>query len=123
MACYSKLSPNTAKYWLNLGSQESAIVIGPVSPFVSVKCGANDGGLYRLFKFTDLQPKLGPVFALYQVDCNFYYGIQFRKYLLTGQSSAYRINHSSNGTILATVLPMLGQCWTISNFALGTRFL
>ena len=67
----------TAHYWLNLGIQESAIVIGPVSLFASVKCWAGDGGLFRLFKFTDLQPKLGPVSALYQVGCHFYYGIQF----------------------------------------------
>ena len=65
---------NTTQYWPNLGSQESAIVIGL---FASVKCWADDGGLFRLFKFTDLQPKLGPVSALYQADCNFYYGIQF----------------------------------------------
>ena len=45
---------NTAQYWRNLGSQESAIVIGPVSLFASVKCWADDGGLFRLFKFTDL---------------------------------------------------------------------
>ena len=53
----------TAQYWPNLGSQESAIVIGPVSPFASVKCWADDGSLCRVFKFTDLQPKLGPVLA------------------------------------------------------------
>ena len=70
---------NTAQYWPNLGSQESAIVIGPVSLFASVKCWADDGGLFRLFKFTDLQPKLGPVSALYQADYHFYYGIQFWK--------------------------------------------
>ena len=56
---------NTAQYWPNLGSQESAIVNGPVSLFASVKCWADAGGLFRLFKFTDLQPKLGPVSALY----------------------------------------------------------
>ena len=56
---------NMAQYLPNLGSQESAIVIGPVSLFASVKCWADDGGLFRLFKFTDLQPKLGPVSALY----------------------------------------------------------
>ena len=70
---------DTGKYWPNLGSQESAIVIGPVSPFASVKCWSDDGGLFRLFKFTDLQLKLGSVSALYQDDCHFYYGIQFRK--------------------------------------------
>ena len=70
---------NTAQYWPNLGSQESAIVIGPVSLFASVKCWAVDGDLFRLFKFTDLQPKLSPVSALYQADCHFYYGIQFWK--------------------------------------------
>ena len=53
-----------AQYRLNLGSQESAIVIGPVSPFASVKCWPNDGSLCRLLKFTDLEPKLGPVSAL-----------------------------------------------------------
>ena len=37
---------NTAQYWPNLGSQESAIVIGPVSLFASVKCWADDGGLF-----------------------------------------------------------------------------
>ena len=47
---------NTAQYWLNLGSQQSAIVIGSVSSFATVKCWADDGGLCRLFKFTDLQP-------------------------------------------------------------------
>ena len=72
-------SDNTAQYWPNLGSQESAIVIGPVSPFASVKYWAVDGGLFWLFKFTDLQPKLGPVSVLYQADCYFYYGIQFWK--------------------------------------------
>ena len=36
---------NTAQYWPNLGSQQSAIVIGPVSPFASVKCWADEGGL------------------------------------------------------------------------------
>ena len=70
---------NTAQSWPNLGSHQSAIVIGPVSPFASVKCWADDGGLFRLFKLTDLQPKLGPVSALYQADFHFYYGIQFRK--------------------------------------------
>ena len=62
---------NTAQYWPNLGSQESAIIIGPVSLFASVKCWADDGGLFRLFKFTDLQPKLGPVSALYQAIVSF----------------------------------------------------
>ena len=51
---------NTAQYWPNIGSQESAFVNGPVSLFASVKCGADDGGLFRLFKFTDLQQKIGP---------------------------------------------------------------
>ena len=50
---------NTARNWPNLGSQESAIIIRPVSLFASVKCWAEDGSLFRLFKFTDLQPKLG----------------------------------------------------------------
>ena len=45
---------NTAQYWPNLGSQESAIVIKPVSLFASVKCWADDGGLYRLFKLPAL---------------------------------------------------------------------
>ena len=66
---------NTSQYWPNLGSQQSAIVIGPVLPFASVKCWADDGGLCWLFKFTDLQSKLRPVSALYQADCHFYYGI------------------------------------------------
>ena len=74
---------NTAQYWSNLGSQESAIVIGPVSLFAWVKCWADDGGLFRLFKFTDLQPKLGPVSALYQKHywamCHFYHGKPFWK--------------------------------------------
>ena len=56
---------NTAQYWPNLGSQQSAIFIGPVSLFASVKYWADDGGLFRLFKFTDLQSKLGLVTALY----------------------------------------------------------
>ena len=70
---------NMLQYWPNLGIQQLAIVIKPVSPFALVKCWADDGGLYQLFKFTDLQTKLGPVSALYQVDCHFYYGIHFRK--------------------------------------------
>ena len=37
---------NTAQYWPILGSQESAIVIGPVSLFASVKCWADDGGTF-----------------------------------------------------------------------------
>ena len=37
---------NTAQYWPNLGSQESAIVIGPVSMFASVKCWADVGSLF-----------------------------------------------------------------------------
>ena len=64
---------NTAQYWCNLGSQQSAIVIGPASPFATVKCWTDDDGLCRLFKFTDLQPKFGPVSTLYQADCHFYY--------------------------------------------------
>ena len=68
---------NMAQYWPFLGSQESAIIIGPVSLFASVKCWADDGGLFRLSKFTDHQPKLGPLSALYEADCHFYYGIQF----------------------------------------------
>ena len=70
---------NAAQYWPNLGSQDSAIVIGPVSLFASVKCWADDGGLFRLFKFTDFQRKIGPVSALYQADSHFYYGMQFWK--------------------------------------------
>ena len=70
---------NTAQYWLNFGSQQSAIVIGPVSSFASVKDWADDGGLWRLFNFNDLRPKLGPVSALYHTDYHFYYGIQLRK--------------------------------------------
>ena len=66
---------NTVQYWPNPGSQESAIVIGLVSPFASVKGWANDGGFCRLFKLIDLQPKLGPLSALYQADCHSYYGI------------------------------------------------
>ena len=34
---------NTVQYWRNLGIQQSAIVIGPVSPFALVKCWADDG--------------------------------------------------------------------------------
>ena len=41
---------NTAQYWPNLGSQQSSIVIGPVSPFTAVKCWADDGDRCRLFK-------------------------------------------------------------------------
>ena len=52
---------NTEQYWPNLGSLQSVTVIGPVSTFASFKCRADDRGLCRLFKFTDLQPKLGPV--------------------------------------------------------------
>ena len=70
---------NTAQYWPNLGSQQSAIVVGPVSPFPLVKCWADEGGICRLFRCTDFQPTIGPVSALYQADCHFYYGIQFRK--------------------------------------------
>ena len=118
---------NTAQYWPNLGSQESAIVIGPVSLFASIKFWADDGGLFRLFKFTELQPKLGPVSALYQADSHFYQGKPSWKWenqssaqhwpvavpqtSAGGQSlgqhwppSAYRSYHSNNGTILAADL-------------------
>ena len=78
---------NTAKYWPNLGSQQSAIVIGPVSQFALVKRWADDGGLCRLCKFADLQLELGTISALYQAYCHFYYGIQFRKY--KSQNPAY----------------------------------
>ena len=76
----------TAQYWSNLDSQQSAIVVRTMSPFASVKCWANDGGLCRLFKFTDFQVKLGPVSALYQADCHFYHGKPFWKW--ENQSSA-----------------------------------
>ena len=56
---------NTEKYWPNLGSQQSATVIGPVLPFASVKFCTDEGCLRRLFQFTDLQMKLGLVSALY----------------------------------------------------------
>ena len=68
---------NMAQYWPNLGSQESAIVTGPVARFESVKCWADGGGLSRLFELTDLLPKFGLVSALYQADWHFHYGIQF----------------------------------------------
>ena len=124
-----------AQYWPNLGSQQSAIVIGPVSPFASVKCWADDGGLCWLFEFTDLQPKLGPVLTLYQAHCHFYNGKPFWKWenqsstrhrpaavpktSVGGQSlgqnwppSAYRNYHSSNGTTLATDLwQHFCRCW------------
>ena len=67
----------TAQYWPNLGSQQSATVVEPVSPFASVTCWTKNGDLCRVFKFTDLQPNFGPVSALYQADCHFYCGIQF----------------------------------------------
>ena len=100
----------TAQYWPNLGSQESAIVIGPKSPFASVKCWADNGGLCRLFKFTDLQPKLGSVSALYQADCHISYAIP---------DLSFQQWHDIDNRSLATFLPTLGQCWAISNFALG----
>ena len=40
---------NTAQCWPNLGSRGSAIVIGPMSLFASVKCWVDDGGVFRLF--------------------------------------------------------------------------
>ena len=71
---------NTTQFWPNLGSQQSAIVIWPVSPFASVKSWPDDGSLCRMFKFTDLQPQLGPVSALHQADCHFYHGKPFWKW-------------------------------------------
>ena len=56
---------HTAQYWPKRGSQQSAIVIGPMSAFASIKCFVYDGSFCQLFKFSDLQPKLGPVSALY----------------------------------------------------------
>ena len=49
-----KMIPWKPVFWnnKNLGSRQSAIVIEPVSPFASVKCWADDGGLSRLFKLT-----------------------------------------------------------------------
>ena len=89
---------NTAQYWPNLGSQQSAIVIGPVSPFESVKCWADVGGLCRIFKLTELQPKLGRLSLLlwhplskveeqespwtphYWAMCHFHHGKPFWKW-------------------------------------------
>ena len=90
---------NTAQYWANLGSQESAIVIGSVSLFAPVKCWADDGGLFRLFKFTDLQPKLRPV--------KVYTGV-----IIPAAARYWQ-------PIFGKFLAMLGQCWAVSNFALG----
>ena len=80
---------NTAQYCPNLGSQQSAIVIRPVSPFASVKCWADDGGLCRLFELTYHQPRHGLVSALYQPDCHFYYCTQFRKYWVGNKVISY----------------------------------
>ena len=143
---------------------------------VTVCLGQIRMGLFRLFKFTDLQPKLGPVSALYQADCHFYYGIQFRKQksqspahgrYITGPcftcttanpsgSKKTRVRHSIGpllcrtqvlaarvwarigrqvytGVIIPVMacswqpiygkfLAMLGQCWAVSNFALGIAY-
>ena len=70
---------NTEQYWPNLGSQQSAIVIGSVCPFASVKCWSDDRGLCRLLNLPTFSRNLDPVSALYQADCHFYHGIQFRK--------------------------------------------
>ena len=130
---------NIAQYWPNLGSQQSAIVIGPVLPFASVKCWADDSGLCRLFKFTDLQTKLDLVSALYQAD-HFYYGIQFRKW--KSQSPAHRrhitgpcvtfttANHSGSeknrdrhniGPLLCRKQVLVARVWTKLGCQVHTR--
>ena len=140
---------NRAQYWPNLGNQLSVIVIGAVSPFASVKCWADNGGLYRQFKFTDLQPKLGPVSALYQADCHFVIftvenhsasekirvwhnigPLLCRKQVLAARVRARIGCQVHTGVIISTmarywqpifgkIFPMPGQCWAVSNFALG----
>ena len=115
---------NTGQYWPNLGSQESAIVIGPVLPFASVKCWAVEGGLCRLFKFTDLQPKLGPVSALYQARCcaeNKCWRPEFGPELATKciPELLFQQRHVIGNRSSPTFLPVLGQCWTVLNFTLG----
>ena len=100
---------NTVQYWPNLGSQESAIVIGPVSPFPSVKCWADDGGLCRLFQLTDLQPKLGPVLALYQADCHFYCGIQFRNVSLLPRQTILEGRKQSSAEQWANAMPIFAM--------------
>ena len=128
---------------------------------------------FRLFKFTDLQPTLGPVSALYQANCHFYHGTQFSKQKSQSRAHGRHItgpfvtftteNHSGSeksrfrhsigpllcqkqvlaarvwvriarqmhtGVIIpetarywqpifSKFLKMLGQCWAVSNFALG----
>ena len=111
---------NTAKYWPNPDSQESAIVIGPVSLFASVKCWADDGGLLRLFKYTDLQPKLGPVSA----------PVRSLKQVLAARVWARIGGQLHTGVIIPAtarywqpifgkLLAILGQYWAVSNFAHG----
>ena len=140
---------SAAQYWPNLGSQQSAIVIVPVSPLASVKCRVYDGGLSRLFKFTDLQTKLGPVSALYQIDYHFYHGKPFCKMRKPEFGTAlarccaenkcwrpqfgpelsakciselsFQKRHNIGNRSSATILPMLGKCWAVSSFAPGYK--
>ena len=57
---------NTAQYWPNLGSKQSAIVIGPVSPFASVKC-CDENRCWR--------PEFGPELAAKDIpELSFYPG-------------------------------------------------
>ena len=137
---------NTAQYWPNPGSQESAIVIGPVSPFASVKCWADDDSFFRLFKLTDLLPKMAQYWPYTKPIVTFTMTIHsgsektwvwhsIGPFLCQKQVLAARVwprigRQVHTGVIIPATgwywqpifgkcLAMLGQCWTVSNFALG----
>ena len=68
---------------------EADIVIGPVSPFASVKCWADDGGLCRPSRLSLLrwnpvskveEPESGSWTPHYWAMCHFYHGKPFWKW-------------------------------------------
>ena len=82
---------NTAKYWPNLGSQQSATVIRPVSPFAKtwLSIGPIPSRLslllWHLVPKVE-EPEFDPSTAYYWAMCHFYHGKPFWKW--ENQSSA-----------------------------------
>ena len=137
---------NTAQYWPNLVSQQSAIVIGPVLRFTTVKFWANCSNLpyfsqnlaqYRpytkpIVTFTmassikSIRPRVRPMnyTLLGHVSLLLRQTILEVRKLEFGTASAHfyaenKCWRPESGQELETFWPMLGQRWVVSNFAFG----
>ena len=149
---------NTTQYWPNLGSQQSAIVIGPVSPFASVKCWVDCLNLPTFsWNVAQYRPYTKPIITFSMASSSKSRRARVRP--ITGPYVTFTTaNHSGSeetrvrysigpllcrkqvwaridrqvhtGVIIPETvrywqpifgkfLAMLGQCWAVSNFALG----